>query len=230
MSHQDRKIQNALRIIFGPGHSRYQLPEITLLKQAYRKQAMRYHPDRSKFHGQSEISLEEKFKHLSDAYNLLVSLIESGTAPKYIRKAYTSYNHTSGHYHAKHHTSHKPRFKMRLAFFLYRKGLIDWDTAIDALIWQTSHRPRVGEIGIKCKYLEREQIYQILKNRLPREKFCRAAERCGMLDAFKTRVILYVQRSYNLPIGRYFIEKNILTEEEITALVAELKEYNRRFF
>ncbi len=223
-------------MLFGPTHNLPHLPEISLLKQAYRKQAMRFHPDRSTVTGSSEVRLEEKFKKLNNAYNLLVSMIEGGVSSVPWRKTHTPWTYKPRHFHAKQHTAYnyekkvfKQRFKMRLAFFLYRKGIIDWNTTIEALIWQTTNRPRVGEIGIRCRYLKREQIYHILRNRRPGEKFLETALRRGFLDVFKTNVILHIQRSYNLPIGRYFIEKKIVNRQELDGLMAELEEYNRKF-
>jgi hypothetical protein len=233
MKHDSLQIQKALLTIFGPEHNQLYLPEPSLLKQAYRKKAMLIHPDRSKFTGLNEIRLEEEFKKLTLAYNLLNSLIEIKESYEYKQKPAKKHRYASKHfYHPHYHTYNrdkkifKPAFKMRLAFFLYRKGIIDWETIIDALIWQMKNRPRVGEIGVKCGYLKREHIYHILRNRLPGEKFLESAQRTGLLDSFKINVLLYLQRSYNLPIGRYFIEKEILTEHELDKLVAEQKEYN----
>ncbi|MBN1798164.1 MAG: DnaJ domain-containing protein [Spirochaetales bacterium] len=236
MHHRDLQIQKALFTVFGPSYNHQSIPEISLLKQAYRKRAMLFHPDRSKLTGMSELRLEEKFKKLSHAYNLLASLTQIKNNRAYSKQAHSMRMYRPKHFHAKHHHDYKyekkvkvPCFRMRLAFFLYRKGIIDWNTTIEALIWQSSNRPRIGEIAVRCNYLKREHIYHILKNRIRGEKFCESAERIGLLDAFRTNVLLYLQRSYNFPIGRYFIERNILTEQEIERFVAELKEYNLRF-
>jgi hypothetical protein len=236
MNYRDARIQKALYTLFGPTHNQPYPPEISLLKQAYRKQAMLFHPDRCTVTGSSEVKLEEKFKDLNNAYNLLISLIEGGVSAGITPKTHTAWTHRTRHFHTKQHSTYnyekkvfKRQFKLRLAFFLYRKGIIDWNTAIEALIWQATNRPRVGEIGIRCRYLEREQIYHILRNRQPGERFLETARRRGLLDGFKTHVILYIQRSYNLPIGRYFVEKKIVSREELDGLVAELAEYNRRF-
>jgi curved DNA-binding protein CbpA len=235
MQQRDLHIQQALSTIFGPRHNYKNLPALSLLKKAYRKRAMLFHPDRSRLTGMSEIGLEEKFKSLSHAYNLLASLIEAKNKGSYMRQIHNTHGYKSTHFHETYRRRHNyvkkirtPRFRMRLGFFLYRKGIIDWNTTIKALLWQFSHRPRIGEIAVGFNYLRREYIFKILKNRIPGEKFCEAAQRIGLLDPHKANVLLCQQRSYNLPIGRYFIENNLVTKPQIERLVAELDEYNRR--
>ncbi len=120
-----------------------------------------------------------------------------------------------------------PGIKLRFVQFLYYKGLIDWQTMIDALVWQKRTRPRVGEIGMYFKFLHPQHIGHILQSRQHGEKFCEVASRIEMLSPFQCSAILGKQIKFQRPIGMYFIEQSIFSRMKLEGLLSEFFEHNR---
>jgi curved DNA-binding protein CbpA len=119
-----------------------------------------------------------------------------------------------------------PKRKLRLGEYLFYRRVIAWSTLIDAIVWQHRVRPRLGQIAIELNFLERQDILDILKNKTFKEPFGRAAVRLGFLNDYNRFVLLGRQRSYNLPLGKFFLDFHILNETAIERHVQDNRIHN----
>ncbi len=122
-----------------------------------------------------------------------------------------------------------PRRKLRFGEFLFYNQIIAWQTLIDAIVWQYHVRPKIGQIAIDLNYLARHDILHILREKNLKERFGKAAVRLGLLDNYKRFVLLGRQRSYNLPLGRFFLENKILNDLTLAEQIQQNKQHNIRF-
>ena len=195
---------------------------------------MLYHPDRARINGKNEELISEQFKRLNNAYSYISPFLKS---KRYISipyiKPYSKYQHTKHKYSRASYSSHKkrvlPKLKLRLCRFLYHKGIINYKTIINALVWQLKNRPKVGEIALLNKFITFEKILDTIKNRKIGEKFCEAAVRLDHLNTHHVSHIFKIQNSYNAPIGKYFLEKRILTRNQLHSILLELKKHNLKY-
>jgi hypothetical protein len=227
-----RDVTVALDKIFGPRHgfqAQHRLPDLGQLKKAFRRQSLRLHPDRAQTLGVTEALLTEEFKAMHDAYRLLLPFI-TGPRPRFVfprtaRPERPSPETSSADFFWK--VGRLPPIRLRFAQFLYYRGLISFKTMIRAIVWQTRQRPRTGELALKLGALSRESIGIVLKHKKIREPFLSAAVRLGLLNAASKEKILAAQRSFNRPIGAYFIKEGILTPARLDDLLAECERHNQ---
>lgn len=122
-----------------------------------------------------------------------------------------------------------PQSELRFAQFLYYNRVIDWRTMIDALTWQHRVRPKVGEIGRSYKFLDFDAVSRILRVSPRGELFGSTAMKLGVLDRRQLYVMLGKQHQLNYPIGRYFLEQDILSKPEIDHLLLQHRRHNTTF-
>ncbi len=122
-----------------------------------------------------------------------------------------------------------PQSELRFAQFLYYNRVIDWKTMIEALTWQHRVRPKVGEIGRSYKFLDFDAVSRILRVSPRGELFGSTAMKLGVLDRRQLFVMLGKQHQLNYPIGRYFLEEDILSKPEIDHLLAQHRRHNSAF-
>ncbi|HVO38603.1 MAG TPA: hypothetical protein VMV03_06185 [Spirochaetia bacterium] len=119
-----------------------------------------------------------------------------------------------------------PRRRLRLAEFLYYSGRISWQTLISALVWQRSSRPRFLELARQLRAVEGMDVIRVLRARAGHERTGETAYRLRLLSVEDVARILRIQRARQRPIGRYFIEHTIMTNEDITEFLRELFRHN----
>jgi hypothetical protein len=119
-----------------------------------------------------------------------------------------------------------PNSELRFAQFLYYNRVIDWKTMIEAVTWQYRVRPKVGEIGRSYNFIDFKGVSDVLRRSPRGELFGNTALRLGVLDIRQLRVMLGKQHQLNYPIGRYFIEQEILSAPEVEHLIAINKRHN----
>lgn len=121
-----------------------------------------------------------------------------------------------------------PTGELRFAQFLYYNRVIDWKTMIDAVTWQYRVRPKVGEIGRTYRFLDFDSVTRVLRSSPRGELFGDTAMKLGLLDRRQLSVVLGKQHQLNYPIGRYFLENDILSRPEIDHLVAQNRRHNMK--
>ena len=132
--------------------------------------------------------------------------------------------------HALNKSNWLPHYEVPLGQYLFFIRIISLTTLIEAIIWQRQQRPFYGTIALKWNILTRNDISSIHTNKKPKEKFGECALRMGLLNSFQHRAILCKQKNQQKPIGQYFIEKNILTVDELKTHLLGQKKHNQRVF
>ena len=223
------ELQQAIQLLFADkslnaaGPSVYRLG-IVDIKREYRKKALLSHPDRAELLGESRGHLEEKFKEINNAYGLLKSEFEDKyfilrikSVPRPVSpKKHFFFNGTL------------PKRNLRLGEYLFYRRVISWGTLINAILWQSRARPRLGEIALDLHYLEQRDILEILKKKNLNEPFGEAAVRLGFISAFHRFVLLGQQRRYGLPLGKFFVDLHLLNEADLKRYVQENQLHNIR--
>ena len=252
-------VRNALRIVFGESSPYSDgLSALATLSQDevavwFRKRALELHPDRASTLGIPPDRLEKAFKRLHGAYRLLSRLLEDEALRSRLIRAdgAASGRGASGlwtprepeprerHRHEepardesdvrRFYRGRVPESELRFAQFLYYNRVIDWRTMIDALTWQHRVRPKVGEIGRSYRFLDFKAVSRILRVSPRGELFGSTAMKLGVLDRRQLYVMLGKQHQLNYPIGRYFLEQDILSKPEIDHLLVQHRRHNSRF-
>jgi hypothetical protein len=87
-------------------------------------------------------------------------------------------------------------------------------------------RPKIGEIGLRCKYLDFDSILYIIRNARIGEEFGKTALRIGVLSQSQLNILLGHQRRLGFPIGRFFIESGLLTAAELERFLRKKAKHN----
>ncbi len=237
-----KDIEKNLSVLFGldsPFNSIGQFRYLTtdLVKKKYREKAKNLHPDRSLIVGRNIQEMQEEFQSVNNAYQYLNEVLSQKNnilrfkpdAPKPFTGGIKKPSQKKdNNFHP--HYSFFPDRKLRFAEFLYYKQKINWAQMIDALVWQSNNRPRLGEIGINWRYFSDDIIMQIINKKLYREKFGETALRLNIINSFQLCALLGKQKSFDKPIGKYFLEKNILTQIELVEFLHNFKKHNEKYF
>jgi len=166
--------------------------------------------------------LESQFRRVHDAYRCVMSYVENphrlklrGTVPHRQERPHR-------HYRTPPFTS-PTTGKLPFGRFLYHRGLISYHQLIDALVWQKASRPKFGELAKGMQFLVDPEILTILRERKDGERFGDTAYRLGLLTRHEIERLANYQRLIQPRIGKYFVERGILTLLEIERLAWESK-------
>ncbi|MEE9913370.1 MAG: DnaJ domain-containing protein [Deltaproteobacteria bacterium] len=211
------------------------------VKAAYRKKAMETHPDRAVVMDGKADFMADRFKEISLAYQMLqeflsapwkYSLTEKGTL--YQRKQPpvrpAARRSTASPKVEPLYAGRMPQRRLLFGQYLYYSGQISLSTLIKAIVWQRLQRPSVGAIAVSWGWLEGADILDILRSRKYGEKFGECALRQGLLSRHQLTRLLEKQKMVQPPIGKYFIEQNILTSAQVFKLIVEMKVHNKKFW
>jgi hypothetical protein len=245
-------LYSACHVLFGSGVDvsadflRYlQMPG---LKAVYRKRALETHPDRSATLSRPAVDMEKHFKEVNAAYQDLHTFLENPSQFKLVDDGFRKEsNPPSGKMRQRHRTNKKyadpasdryrrqifrgnvPNRELLFGQYLYYFGSISYKQLINSIIWQKSQRPLVGRIAMRLGWLHEDEISEILKQRRRGEKFGEIALRRGYLSSYELRIVLARQRLLQPRIGKYFIERKILTSSFIEKLAEASRLHNRPF-
>lgn len=207
------------------------------VKAAYRLKAKEAHPDR--FAGSSPKVRKQQtafFQEVNKAYDLLRNFfqereLEDGPWRQPRTTGYRSAKskprrHTPT---AKKSSCRIPERTLEFGHYLYHRGLITYAQLINALVWQRQQRPVLGELAINLGWLKKEDTLQVSQQRGPYARFGERAIRMGLLSPGQVKALILYQRTMQKKLGQYFVEKGILSSEEIEHLAGKLTEHNTRF-
>ena len=222
------------------------------VKSAYKKRALETHPDRAKQIGNSPRRLQEEFHTVKQAYELLLSYVENKTRrivsdPVFTgRRTRTQYQHSRQHKqtfcdqsqyqslqrrHRRSAVDHFyrgpiPRRNLMLGQYLYYTGYISWRMLIEAISWQRTLRPCIGQIAMQSGILTQRDVVSILTERRLEERFGECAVRIGYITAIEQTTLVSRQSWLQRRIGEYFVKQNLLSENELASLVDRHRMHN----
>ena len=227
-------VERALELVFGAKSSYANLSAFKslderALRSAYHQKAMHFHPDRAEVLGLDEKALGELFKRLHGAYGLLnrVKVDNSLLVRTSFHRPTTRPTETETH--GRFYRGGMPKTRLRFAQFLYYSGLIDWQSMINALTWQRTVRPKVGDIGRAYKYFDHSEVLTVIRETERSELFGIAALRLGIVNRHQLNVMIGKQLSLNCPIGRYFLEEGMFSQSDVDTLLARNRRHNCRY-
>jgi len=226
------------------------------LRKAYRRKALQTHPDLFMSRGEECRKMcSERFIAVNNAYETLSGYLKSkdairvgkpardygqsaGSSAGYARKAHARPDHSSEKSGA--HSFHGfatspfwgrdvPRRPLRFAEFLYYSGVIPWRVWIRALVWQGTHRPRIGEIAKKWRWVTEVQIEDLLRERRPGELLGALFLNNKIVNPFQLNVLLRRQKNLQRPIGEYFVKQGVLKKGNLNTLLTRQLNHNLRY-
>jgi curved DNA-binding protein CbpA len=226
------------------------------IKTAFRKRAFNTHPDRAKALGAFVSDLNAEFVNVRQAYERLLVFVKKrneGTARSSLFNGFrtkqeysdqspknsSSQNmqHKAGQKMAHHnkkqnnhpdhfYTGSFPKGNLMLGQFLYYSGLISWQTLIEAICWQRSQRPLIGQIAVSWKLISYQDVLRILNIRTFDEKFGECALRTGYISSFEQLALVGKQKKLQRPFGEYFIKSGILSSMDLMNIAQKQQFHN----
>ncbi len=195
-----------------PCNAHYALRRLTpeKLRAAFKRVALSTHPDRASALGRDAKQLASEFREARRSYDVLEDLLRNREHRAAVCAALASSARPTGH-----HEGMVPRRRLRFAEFLYYSRVIHRREIIRAIRWQSTCRPRIGELATAWGKLNAEEAQAVERARRPSERFGECAQRKGVLTDFWVRVLLRRQQALDRPIGTYFVERGILNEEDL---------------
>lgn len=247
---------SACRVIFGPQVNisleflRYLQP--IGVKSAFKKRALETHPDRAKQIGSAHRNLNDEFRTVKQAYELLLSYVENKTSrivgePVFTaRRSRPQYQHVryrrqtnagQSQYRAQPNRPRRPfvdhfyrgpvpRRNLMLGQFLYYAGVISWRTLIDAISWQRSLRPCIGQVAMQSGMLTQRDVVRILTERKLDERFGECAVRIGYITPVEQITLVSRQTRQQHRIGEYFVQQGLLSEHDLALHVSRQRLHN----
>ncbi len=119
-----------------------------------------------------------------------------------------------------------PPRKLLFGHYLFYSGVTNWQTIVNALIWQRTRRPRLGEIGKTFGWLTSGDIVHILKFRQLSDSFGCSAVKLGLLTENQVRLMVFKQQRQQKKFGEYFIHHNLLTHSQLDRLIKNFRYHN----
>ncbi len=205
--------------------------ELQGVKGAFRRKALMTHPDRFILPGINNNSASD-FIEAAEAYKQLVNFIDSREKNGYLSSSLrrnsthsqrSDMPHGKGVHRDRYYSGSMPRRPLLFAEYLYYSGIITWSSLIQAVVWQRQLRPHFGKIACGWRYLSEKQIQVIIKNKKISEKIGCAAVRMNFLNQFQVYVILRHQMNSQRPIGNYFVDTGVFTEERLCELLSRFR-------
>lgn len=207
------------------------------VRTAFRKQAKAHHPDT---HANSSAPIRkqqtERFREIRQAYDLVIDYLEKRHGNHQTTVNATS-SQTSSHRDRSStrrraqrtpqpRPSSIPAIPLEFGMFSYYQGRVSYRQLIEALVWQRRQRPTLGVIAQKWGWLSEAKVAQIMGHRGHSLRFGKKAVELGYLKPHQVEALLHYQRSLQQRIGRYFIEKGLMTEAEADKVAQSLKSHN----
>jgi hypothetical protein len=210
------------------------------VKAAYRKKALETHPDRAIMLADHTGSLENRFKEVNLAYQMLNEFItypgkyhldEDGLISK--RANWPKRSETGRNYDGTEEQKYRgglPKRKVLLGQYLYYSGYTSLTTLIKAIVWQRLQRPAIGSLAVRWDWLKPDKIIEVLQERHYGEKFGECALRCGHISKYQLVMLLDRQRMLQPQIGKYFVDEGIVSLSELDDLISDMKKHNREYW
>ncbi len=113
-----------------------------------------------------------------------------------------------------------------LGQYLYYAGRISWRMLIEAISWQRTLRPCIGQIAMQSGMLTQRDVVNILTERRLEERFGECAVRIGYITPIEQTTLVSRQSRQQRRIGEYFVRQKLLSEDELASLVDRHRMHN----
>ena len=121
-----------------------------------------------------------------------------------------------------------PQCQLFFGRYLYYSGIINLQIIGQALVWQRSQRPRLGEIGCRLGWLSKNDAFQILKQRKENQLFGESALVLGLLTKEQLQHMILQQKKLHKRFGQYFVAKNYWSPVTLVKFIMMHKDHNNR--
>jgi len=190
------------------------------LRRAFRLRAFETHPDRAQALGVTAREATERFRAVSQAFEVLKELARDPGSLIKLKSlaakpsAPPSRPFVAAPQHDHFYRGPAPDRHLRVAELLYFTGRVSWRTMIDAIAWQRKQRPAIGELAVAWGLLTRSDLAHILAERSRErclEPIGEFACRHGWLSRTDLSRLVARQRKLQRPIGEYFVQRGAIT-------------------
>ena len=121
-----------------------------------------------------------------------------------------------------------PQCSLLFGRYLYYSGIINLQIIGQALVWQRSQRPRLGEIGYRFGWLSKNDTFQIIKHRQENQLFGESALALGLLTIDQLQHMILRQKKLHKRFGEYFVAKNYWSSLTLEKFIIMHKDHNHR--
>lgn len=248
---------DAYYILFGKHDTRADVIQVIQqsdLKAAYRDAVRATHPDVN--HGVNSEVLTTKFRKVIAAYDLLNDYLAARETTRVSQERYgaganrapasttwpcQTVQRGKNRIRPAHEPLRKkdpthhfydglmPTIGLKTGLFLYYSKKISFENLTEALVWQRSMRPPIGELAVQWKWLHEYFVSVILSNVETSGQFGERAVKMGLLKESQVKMLLRQQSFMQKPLGHYFIKNKILTPQDIKESLAVMNVHNRVF-
>ncbi len=122
-----------------------------------------------------------------------------------------------------------PPRKLRLGTFLYYKGFISYYNVVESIAWQKDRRPLIGQMAMQIGHLSIENFARTIVFIKNGNCFGEMARKKNFLSEHVVGAIVKAQGKYDCRIGKYFVEKKILSHNKIFELNEEMIWHNNKY-
>lgn len=233
----EKEVLEACRVLFGRqvsvSHDFLLYLQPSGAKSAYRSKAKETHPDL--FRGEDPRLLQartESFGEVARAYELVSAFLRDRERRPIFSPAEGQRAAATESARRSHRTSSPPLFvparELEIGLYLYHRRIVTLRLLTEALVWQRRQRPSLGEVARRWGWLDDKGTALICASRIPFVRFGEKAIRLGLLTPAQVRTLLFYQRSRQQRLGWYFIERGIVSEQQMRSLVDELRRHNEQ--
>lgn len=121
-----------------------------------------------------------------------------------------------------------PARELEIGLFLYHRKVISSQTLAEALIWQRRQRAAFGEVARYWGWLSEGDLDRIRAARIPFARFGERAVQLDLLTPTQVRTILFYQRARQKRLGEFFIERGLVSHQDMERHVEDLRRHNAR--
>jgi hypothetical protein len=122
-----------------------------------------------------------------------------------------------------------PERPLLFGHYLYYAGQVSWQSIVEALMWQRSQRPRLGEIAKERGWLNSEKVSLVLKGCLRSSlPFGQQAVQQGLLTPAQLQTLVVEQKRQHKKFGQFFLDQKILTPQQLQVLLFRFQRHNAR--
>jgi len=234
---QKEKLLQACEVLFGShlaiSASFLEYIQLSGVKSAYRNRVKETHPDVIA-RNIERLPTDIDFLLVRDSYEQLCHFLDQRGVSSRPGSASPLYPRAGRMPHARHHPQPSqpkeyfslPARRMILGEFLHSLGYCAWSEITQALIWQRRSRPRFGEIACNFGLIDKQDVLTIFQSLQTGSRFGETAVRLGLLTQQQVQRLLRHQQIRQPKIGQFFLQNNLLSQEQLRDALWQLSKHN----